>query len=469
MLRLLQRLPKATDPKAAGSESEETPLALLEFQSPTSAVIATPTPASASMTGIYITLLVVIMILIAAFMQVEVIVTAQGTLVTSAPTDTISPFNAAIVHSLDVHPGQFVTKGQVLATLDQTDTLADVTALTAQEQGYAAQVAQLQAQEDNKPYIPDPNNPASALQLQTYEQQVAQYNSTLDDYDQKIAALQTEVVGYNDQAAYYKQQIAIASNVQTMRKQLQDMQVGSKLDTLSATSSLVSFQASLASAQSSAIQSQQDEQSNKAQREEFIQQWRANISTQLATAILNLTQTQDQLTKAQVSNNLVNLTAPQDSVVLSVAPVTVGSVVNAGEALIQTVPANAPLSVTAEIDGTESGFVHPGDRVVLKFSTLDFMQYGDAHGVVQSISANSINPSPGATNPSGPGLPGGPTDLYYDAEVSLEELSFHNTPPGLRIVPGMPLEADIVVGHRTVMNYFLRKVMPVAYDSMHEP
>ena len=33
----------------------------------------------------------------------------------------------------------------------------------------------------------------------------------------------------------------------------------------------------------------------------------------------------------------------------------------------------------------------------------------------------------------------------------------------------MPVEADMKVGTRTVLNYFLQRIMPAVSESMHEP
>ena len=51
----------------------------------------------------------------------------------------------------------------------------------------------------------------------------------------------------------------------------------------------------------------------------------------------------------------------------------------------------------------------------------------------------------------------------------LDELMMHDTPPGFRLMPGMPVTADIKVGTRSVLSYFITKIMPVAYGSMREP
>jgi HlyD family secretion protein len=70
---------------------------------------------------------------------------------------------------------------------------------------------------------------------------------------------------------------------------------------------------------------------------------------------------------------------------------------------------------------------------------------------------------------AGAALPEAPRTLYYKTEISLDKLNLHNTPPGFRLVPGMPLRADVLVGTRTIMGYFTRRILPVAYDSLHEP
>jgi hemolysin D len=474
MPRLRQLLPRAISPGAVAITADTLPLAALEFQSPTAAIIATPVPPIAGYTNYFVTALVLSLLVIAGVMKTDRIVSGTGELVSTAANSTIQAFGTAgttsIVQAIKVHAGELVTKGQVLATLNPTYAAADLTSLTQQEQGYAAQVAQLQAQENGKPYEGDPANPAAALQLQTYNQQVGQYNFTMQDYAQKIDQLNTEIAGFNAQATYYRQRLGIASNVESMRKDLQQLQVGSKLDTLAATDDRVNVQSELASAISSVAADQRQLASQQAERDSFDEQWRANISQQLLTAINALAQAQQQLTKAQMNEQLVNLTAPQDSIVQSVAPISVGSILQPGQTLMDLVPADAPLTVEADISATDSGYVHAGDTAVIKFDTLPFLQFGSAQGTVTSISPESFNPlDQEAAATSGAPLPGGPQTLYYKAEISLDELNLHNVPPGFRLVPGMPLEADMKVGKHTILGYFLQRMLPMAYNSLHEP
>jgi HlyD family secretion protein len=470
ILPLLRRfLPKPTEHSPA--DEDTLPLPVLEFQSPTAAVIATPLPVIARSTTYIITALVGTFLLIAGTVKVDKLVTGPGTLSATTPDFSIQAFNSSsIVREIKVREGDFVAKGQVLATLDPTYTTADLTGLTKQEQNYAAQVAQLQAQEDGKPYVPDPANPFSALQQQTYNQQMGQYNYTLQNYDQQINQLKTQIQGYEAQAAYYRQRLGIASNVEAMRKKLQQFQVGSQLETLAATDDRVSMQTQLSQALSSAAAAEKQLASVQAQRDSFDQQFRAQISTQLATALNSLAQAQQDLAKAKLNNALVELTAPQDAVVQSIAQVAQGSVVQPGQQLMDLAPVNSPFIVEADIDASESGYVQQGDQVVIKFATLNPTLYGTAKGTVVSLSAKSFNPQDQqqiAVN--GAPLPGGPQNLYYKAQVSLDVLNLHNVPKGFRLVPGMPVEADVVVGKRSILGFFLARLAPIAYNSMHEP
>ncbi|HUW81000.1 MAG TPA: HlyD family type I secretion periplasmic adaptor subunit, partial [Acidocella sp.] len=355
-------------------------------------------------------------------------------------------------------------------TLNPTYAAASLASLTQQEQGYAAQVAQLQAQENGQPYVGDPSNPEAALQVQTYNQQEGQYNFTMQEYEQKISALQTQIAGYNEQVAYYQQRLGIAAHVENMRKDLQKMQVGSKLETLSATDDRVNIQSELSSAESSAQNNEKQLASQIAERDAFNQQWKATISQQLLQAINNLAQAKQQLSEATLNNQLVTLTAPQDAIVQSVAPISVGSVLQPGQTLMDLAPIDAPLTVEADIDAADSGYVHVGNLATIKFATLPFLQYGSAEGKVISISPESFNPlDQQSAQTSGAPLPGAPQSLYYKAKISLDVLNLHNVPPGFRLVPGMPVEADMKIGKRTIISYFLQRMLPVAYNSMHEP
>ena len=55
------------------------------------------------------------------------------------------------------------------------------------------------------------------------------------------------------------------------------------------------------------------------------------------------------------------------------------------------------------------------------------------------------------------------------ARITIDRLAMHGVPGGFRLIPGMPVTADIKVGKRTVLTYLLGRVLPVATEAMREP
>ena len=132
-----------------------------------------------------------------------------------------------------------------------------------------------------------------------------------------------------------------------------------------------------------------------------MQSWHADISEKLSDATGKLSDARESLNKAQLRRQLVELRADRDATVLTVAKVSVGSVLQSGQQFITLVPADAPLEVEANISGRDDGFVHVGDPVAIKFDTFPFIQYGLAYGTVRTISADSFTAQDDQRNPTG--------------------------------------------------------------------
>ena len=58
---------------------------------------------------------------------------------------------------------------------------------------------------------------------------------------------------------------------------------------------------------------------------------------------------------------------------------------------------------------------------------------------------------------------------FYDVRVTLDRLALRHIGKDTRIVPGMPVEADIKVGERTIWDYLVERLMPVVEEGMREP
>jgi hemolysin D len=226
----------------------------------------------------------------------------------------------------------------------------------------------------------------------------------------------------------------------------------------------------LEAAKAAAIGAQRDLDAMTAERDGFIQQSNADTSQQLTDQGRKLQQARDDLSKAKLRHNLVQLTSDRDAIVLSIAPVSVGSVMQSGDQFITLVPVDSPLEIETVIDGRDAGFVNVGDPVTIKFETFPYFTYGTAQGVVRVVSADSFHrPMDDQDKVGKPRAEEAAGTLFYRAKISLDEMKLHNLPAGFRVTPGMPVTGDVKVGKRTVLQYMLSRFVPTVTEGMHEP
>ncbi|HLY88250.1 MAG TPA: HlyD family type I secretion periplasmic adaptor subunit [Acetobacteraceae bacterium] len=466
MQHQLRLLAKATDGQLV--REHPLPLVVLEFESPSAAIIATPVPALSRKTTLYVFLLVMSVLVASGLIRIDKIVSASGKLVAKTPNIVVQSFGESIVESIEVREGDVVREGQILARLNPTFATADLTTIKNQVDLLAAKAGRLQALTAGTDYAPDPSNPLAPLQASIFKQQTAEHALSLQNYNQQIERLQTKIAGGESLIAYYRERVGIADKLEEMRQRLEDLQYGTRVATLTAKDDRLNMAAKRDQAASEAAQASRELIALRADRDAYAQRWNGQNSQELAETRSLLVQAQQAYEKASLNSHLRVLTAPRDAVVLSVGMISPGSIVTSGAPLLRLVPIDAPLVAEIAIPGIDSGYVRPGETVRIKFDTLPFLQYGSALGVVRAISADSFSPET-APQEGGSLLPNRPRTLYYRGDVTLDTVQLHDTPQGFRLMPGMPLTADVKVGTRSVLAYFIGKIIPIAQDSLHEP
>ena len=158
------------------------------------------------------------------------------------------------------------------------------------------------------------------------------------------------------------------------------------------------------------------------------------------------------------SNSMVEMIAPAPAVVLDVATRSVGSVVREAEPMITLVPLDVPQEVEIELDPKDVGTVRVGDQVRIKLEALPFQRYGTLDGEVRVISGDTFQKTVGNQ-----------TRPVFRGRVRLTNTALRETPPDFRLIPGMTVQAEVRVGERRVISYFLYPVLRVFDEGLREP
>jgi hemolysin D len=447
--------------------TNSTDVAVQTFDSPTAEVLSRRNPWKERGVLYVLTGMIVFIIVFICFAKLDRIVNAEGRIVPVEGALTVQPLEKAIISRVLVSVGQVVKKDQILATCDPTFVQAD---LTQQQQKVAdldAQKRRMEAEEAGQTFIPR-LGPSDLLQESIWKQRNTEYTSGVSDFDQRINSLEAQLVGLRQNIADYRSRFKIASETAEMYTKLEAAGAATHLSEIEMQDQKVEMGRQLAFQENTLVSTEHTLESLKEQRTVYIKKWHDDNLNNLVQAKTLLAEAQDDYTKAVRLNELVDLRSPVDAVVLKIPDISTGGVALDAEPLFSLMPLDAPVEVDAQIDASMSGFVKVGDPVTIKFDTYRFLEHGSAEGVVKTISEDSFVKSSGQDTVTKE-QNNETRSPYFDARVTIKALHLHDVPPNVRLVPGMTLEADIVVGKRTIMWYLLGGALRSGSEAMHEP
>ncbi|MFS2013739.1 HlyD family type I secretion periplasmic adaptor subunit [Azospirillum sp. CT11-132] len=430
------------------------------FQKDTEAIQNAPDPFLARITLHLLALFVIGAITWASLAYLDKIVASEGKIISVESNIMVQPLEMAVIKKVMVHPGDVVRKGDVLATLDPTFTQADVLQLESRLASADAQIARLEAEHDGKPYMQATDRYGyGTLQQALWRERQAQYKSQMESYEEKLARLQSNVTKYEMDRVHLNERLKVVREIENMRSSLLATQVGSKLNLLQATSDRIDIERNLVLNQNELQGNRHDLQALLAERDVFVQQWNGKIIEELTTQRNEREALREQLTKARKRQSLVQLDAPTDAIVLEVSPnAASGSVAKEAEPLFTLVPVGSTMEVEAKIDARDLAFVQVGDKVRVKLDAYPYLQHGSLEGEVATISEDSFSNKNDASGA-----------LFYRARIRLLTTMLDNVPSTFRLIPGMPVTADIKVGERRIITYFLRPILRGVDESLREP
>ncbi|QCE33247.1 HlyD family type I secretion periplasmic adaptor subunit [Acetobacteraceae bacterium] len=459
--------PRYKDPLGAGDE----PLELLEFRSPTVAIVNTPLPPLARYIIWVMLGLIASMLLAMVLLPINKVVVLKGRLISKRPMILVQPTDQGIVLDIKVRVGDVVKKGQLLGVMDPRLTQSELVAMREELKIYQALVARLKAEVADRPYVPDESDPASLEQGKNYLHRQKDFRAKLETIDETIASQQTTLQGAEASAAMYGSKLRIALELLRIRQAEQHHEVGTRLGTLQAQDAVMDTERQLIEAQKAANSARSELKGEQAKRESFLQSWKAEAYSLLAETEVKLATAQSSYDQAQVKNELVNLRAPEDGIVLSQGKIARGATLSAGMPFMTLVPLKGGIEMEGSMKAEDAGYVKTGAHAIIKFVSFPYDVYGGAEGSVSVISADSFLPMEAVSENTQEAVlpPDEKAALFYRVKVSLDRYTLHGTPKFFHPGPGQVVTADLDVGKRTMMQYFFGNVKTNLSEGMREP
>jgi hemolysin D len=416
---------------------------------------------SASRLGVFLGL-VIVLVFVAAIIwawigTVDVIAVARGRIIPRSRTQLVQAVDPGVIRRIHVREGATVRKGQALVELDPTTSDAEEARLEHELLDARLNAARLQALLDGRSVLlPPPAASAEAVTLQRrlLEDQRSEHQRRLMAAglatEQRAAAVAATV------ASVERLQSVVA--IQTQRAEafrtLLEQQFVATLQFLEVEERRVD------KVQELAIERRRLEQEHAAlaeaaARHEVIDaEFRRARLAELAGWEARAGSLAQELIKAVRPRSTQRLSAPANGIVEQLAVHTVGGVVTAGQQLMVIVPIAGGLEVEAWIDNKDAGFVRAGQPVALKIETFLFTRYGTVPGRVSAISADAVTVER--------------VGLVYLARIALERDAVDVDGEPIGLAAGMSVAAEIQIGRRRILEYFLSPLLRRSYEALRE-
>lgn len=434
-----------------------------EFQSDAMEIEQRKPPRLARITLYCMVALILAATLWATVSHVDMIVTAQGKLITTRPNMVVQPLETSVIREIHVRAGDVVNRGDVLATLDPTFSQADLDQLRDRVSALDAAINRLNAEMSGHDYtVTNPSDPNEILQDKLFKQRKSFNTAQLSNFDAQIASARANLETSRNDEPVLVQRLETMNSIESMRSTLMDKKVGSRLNFLLSRDARLDVESNLSRTRGSQVDYAHRVEKVSADRQVFIEDFRKQASQDLVETVAKRNSAAEDLKKTELRRKLIVLTAPADAIVLEIANRTVGSVAREAETLFVLVPRDVPLQAEVDVEGRDIGQVAVGQPVRIKYEAYPFQKFGTGSGTVRVVSHDAF--APDAKNE--------PTHRlqapYYRVLVDVADTKLRRQPEHMQLLPGMAVTAELKVGQRRVISYFLYPLLRGLDESIRE-
>lgn len=395
-------------------------------------------------------------------------VIAPGQITVESKRKTIQHLEGGVVAEIAVKDGASVAAGDLLIRIDDTVARANAELLTDQLAEAIARQARLLAERDGLAAIPDdsiafslaPADLDFAPNLEGQKRLLAAREETkrtqIALLEERVVQQERRIEGYRTQADSLKVQSRLISDELKGVKEL-NAQGFAPLNRVRALErereSLDGRRgqivASIAESESLIAESRLEIERLKQQSREQATKESQDLAVEIAGLIERRTAALDALRRTEIR-------APEDGVVLGLAVHTVGGVISPGERVMDVVPKDDKLLITAHIRSEDVDKVMAGQEAVIRFPAFNARTTPETVGAVRQVSADAaVDEKTGAA--------------YYIVLVDLPpEDALQAALRGKTLVPGMPAETFIRTGSQPAIAYLVKPLTDALSRSLRE-
>ena len=387
-------------------------------------------------------------------------VPVSGSVMVAGSRQAVQPPTGGVIEQLLVRDGDTVSAGQVVLRMDPTQAQAQVGSLRVQYVNARAAEARLLAERDGRASIDFPqglrDQAASAWVATVLESQRQLRSSRAQALEMELGGLRESIAGaeaslqglQGSLASKQAQRDALDEQLRGLRELARDGYIA-RNRLLDSERLLAQVNGSIAEDFGSIGRARRQVLEFKLRIGQRQQEYQNEVRQQLTELQASAEDLDNRLRSAEFELAHTQVRAPVAGTVVGLSVFTDGGVIARGQQLMEIVPRDAPLLVEARASVDMIDRLRPGLPVELMFVAFNQSTTPRVDGEVTLVSADRL-------------IDEKTQQPYYQVRIKVSDQGLGQL-AGLDIRPGMPVEAFVRTGERSLLNYLFK---PLA-DRVH--
>jgi HlyD family secretion protein len=392
-------------------------------------------------------------------------VITSGVLVVTSELKKVQHPTGGIVGKIKVREGDHVQSGEVLVSLDDTLTRANLAIVVNSLDELSARRARLETERDGRSaieYAPELLKRAGNADLTRMlegERRLLELRESARlgqrmQLRQRIGQIGEEITGLAAQEVAKTREIALITEELGGVKRLAAQNLVPKTRVTELERAAARLEGERGQLVAASAQAKGRITETELQIIQIDQDLRSEVARELRDIDAKVAELSERKVTAEDQLSRVDIRAMQDGIVHQLAVHTIAGVIAPGETIMQIVPAADKLAAEVRIPPQDIDQVRTDQPAQLRLSALHQQTTPELPGRVSRISADLVEDAKTGAR-------------YYTARIELDAPE-SLLPADVRLMPGMPLEAFIQSADRTVLSFLIKPMSDQIHRAFRE-
>ena len=402
----------------------------------------------------------------AAVAQLDKAVMASGFVETEMNHKTVQHLEGGIIREILIKEGDHVSESQPLFRLQKTQAKASHETVASQLDSSLALEARLAAERGQQEKIAWPEDFVRRMndsnlsriildQAHQFTERRASLNGQIDILEKRIEQTRKQLQGLAVEKDATQKQVGYINQELIGLRSLGQKNLIPMTRVYAMERERTRLEGSIGQADADMAKAESAIGETKLQIQQTRQKFQEDVAASLLDVRQKIAELQERKRVAQDILDRIDITAPRAGMVQNLKVFTIGQVIRSGEPLLDIVPDDEQLIVSAQFSPTDIDIVYAGMKAEIRFPAFHARNIPVMMGELRSLSRDRL-------------MDEMTRQYYFRGVIALNRADIPEEFRS-RVRSGMPAEVIVAAGERTVLSYLVSPLTSSLRKALREP